>query len=157
MSDLQDLYQDLILDHYKRPRNRRKLDVADRHADGYNPLCGDRVTIFLRVADEVVTDIAFEGSGCAISTASASLMTEAVKGKTLEEVRKLFARFHRLIKGESNEENGKAMGKLAVFSGVNKYPARVKCAALAWHTVLAAMDQKSETVTTEHEVLDSTP
>lgn len=149
MSELQELYQDLILDHNKRPRNRRKLEPADREAEGFNPLCGDRITVFLKLDGDTVTDVAFEGSGCAISTASASLMTEAVKGKKLDEARKLFSKFQQFVRGEGASENGSRLGKLAVFAGVSKFPTRVKCATLAWHTVFAAMEDKKETVTTE--------
>jgi len=150
MSDLDDLYQDVILDHNKRPRNRRQLSGADRRADGYNPLCGDRVTVYLKVEDGVVKDVTFEGSGCAISTASASLMTESVKGKTLAEAKAMFRKFHAMVTGEIVETaQGPDLGKLEVFSGVCKYPARVKCATLAWHTVKAAMDDEDGTVSTE--------
>lgn len=150
MEDLHDLYQDLILDHNRRPRNKRLVIDADRKAEGYNPLCGDRVTVFVKVEGDRITDVAFEGSGCAISTASASLMTESVKGRTLEEVKSLFRRFHGLITGEARDSSdGPGLGKLEVFSGVCKYPARVKCATLAWHTVNAALNKQSEKVTTE--------
>jgi len=150
MVELEDLYQQLILDHNRQPRNRRRLEAADRTARGYNPLCGDRVTVFLRLRDDVVDDISFEGSGCAISTASASMMTESLKGKTLDEARALFRRFHDLLTGEGTEaRNGSALGKLEVFSNVCRYPARVKCATLAWHTVCAALDGRPEEVTTE--------
>lgn len=153
MSDLQDLYQEMILDHNKRPRNRRKLDEADRKAEGYNPLCGDRVTVFVKLEGNVVKDASFQGSGCAISTASASLMTEAVKGKTLEEAKALFQKFHKLVTGEAIETTeGPGLGKLEVFSGVCRYPARVKCATLAWHTVNAALEEQEDEerkVTTE--------
>ena len=152
MSDLRELYQDMILDHNKRPRNRRTLEAADRTAEGYNPLCGDRVTVFLKLEGDVVKDASFVGSGCAISTASASLMTEAVKGKTFEQAKALFRRFHKLVTGEAVETpEGPGLGKLEVFSGVCRYPARVKCATLAWHTVNAAMDDKAaeKIVTTE--------
>ena len=150
MTDLYELYQDLILDHNRRPRNFGVLDAADREAHGYNPLCGDRITVFLKVENDVIADISFEGSGCAISTASASLMTESLKGKTLEDAKAIFKKFHGLVtegNGESNDFEG--LGKLAVFSGVCQYPARVKCATLAWHTVNAAMDNRHEEVKTE--------
>jgi nitrogen fixation NifU-like protein len=150
MSELQDLYQELILDHNKRPRNRRKLDDPDRHAEGFNPLCGDRVSVYLKLDGEVITDVAFEGGGCAISTASASLMTEALKGKTVAEAKALFERFHDLVMGESDGNgDGPALGKLEVFSGVSRYPARVKCASLVWHAVNAALEDKNEVVSTE--------
>jgi nitrogen fixation NifU-like protein len=150
MSDLQDLYQELILDHNKRPRNRRALESPSAKAEGYNPLCGDRVTVFINVEDDKVKDVTFEGSGCAISTASASLMTETLKGKTLDEAKVLFRRFHSLVTGDPSEcDQGEGLGKLEVFSGVCRYPARVKCATLAWHTVKSALDEQDETVSTE--------
>ncbi len=150
MSELGDLYQELILDHNKRPRNRRRLDDANRKADGFNPLCGDRVSVYLKLDGDRVVDIGFEGKGCAISTASASLMTEVVKGRTVAEVRELFERFHDLVTGESVEDNEREeLGKLEVFSGVSRYPARVKCASLAWHAVHAALENTSAVVTTE--------
>ena len=148
--DLQDLYQELILDHNKNPRNRRRLDDADRRVEGYNPLCGDRVTVFLKLDGNVVKEVTFEGSGCAISTASASLMTEQLKGKTIDEAKDLFRRFHSLVTGEAKEtDEGPGLGKLEVFSGVCRYPARVKCATLVWHTMDAALDQRREVVSTE--------
>ncbi len=150
MSDLDDLYQEIILDHNKSPRNRRKLEQADHTAEGYNPLCGDHVNVFINVENGVVKEVTFEGSGCAISTASASLMTEELKGKTLDEAKVLFKRFHGMITGEDRESSEEAgLGKLEVFSGVCRYPARVKCATLAWHTVRAALDSGGESVTTE--------
>jgi nitrogen fixation protein NifU and related proteins len=150
MSDLYELYQELILDHNKRPRNRRRIEEPDRTAIGHNPLCGDRVTIYVKVQDNVITDVTFEGSGCAISTASASLMTEALKGKSLDEAKAIFKKFHGLVTGESVEtQEARGLGKLEVFSGVCKYPARVKCATLAWHTIQAALENKDEPVSTE--------
>ncbi len=151
MDDTLDLYQELILDHNKSPRNRRKVDPADRQAEGFNPLCGDHVSVTIKLDGDVVKDVAFEGSGCAISTASASLMTEALKGKTLEEAKKTFQRFHGLVTGETDEEppTPDSMGKLAVFSNVCNYPARVKCATLAWHTLKAALDGENEQISTE--------
>ncbi|MCG3136801.1 MAG: Zinc-dependent sulfurtransferase SufU [Phycisphaerae bacterium] len=147
MSDLHDLYQQLILDHNHHPRNRRELPDADKKAEGFNPLCGDRVTIFLKLKDNVVTEAAFEGKGCAISTASASLLTESIKGKTLEEAKQLFRKFHQMITGEVKESSdGPGLGKLEVFSNVCHYPARVKCASLAWHTLNSAIDQQSDGV-----------
>ena len=147
MSELRELYQTMILDHYKRPRNLGRPAAADRSAMGDNPLCGDRVTVFARVADGVVTDVGFEGSGCAISTASASLMTESVNGRRVEEVAKLFDRFHEVVAGSG--EAGPDLGKLAVFSGVREFPLRVKCATLAWHTLRAALEGGGGTVSTE--------
>ncbi len=150
MFDLHDLYQDLILDHNRKPRNRRRLDAPDREAEGYNPLCGDRVTIFLSIRDDVVEDVAFEGSGCAISTAAASLMTESVKGRTIDEAHRLFERFHTMVTESGPPEgNGPGLGKLEAFSGVRRFPARVKCATLAWHTLVAALENKAELVSTE--------
>jgi len=148
--DLDDLYQEVILDHNRSPRNRGRLPDPDREAEGYNPLCGDHVRIYLKVKDNVVTDVTFEGTGCAISTASASMMTESVKGKTLEEAKALFHDFHEFVTRETVETaEGPGLGKLEVFSGVCRYPARVKCATLAWHTVAAALNDKGKTVSTE--------
>lgn len=151
MTDLNELYEAQILDHNKSPRNRRRLEDADRRADGYNPLCGDKITVFIKLKDDVVQEVTFEGSGCAISTASASMMTQSLKGKTLEEAKTLFAKFHSLITGDPCEiQNGPELGKLAVFSGVCQYPARVKCATLAWHTVNAALEgDATDIVSTE--------
>jgi nitrogen fixation NifU-like protein len=146
MSELRELYQTMILDHYKRPRNRGRPEAADRSAEGDNPLCGDRVTVWARVAGGVVTEVGFEGSGCAISTASASLMTESVKGRRVEDVAKLFDRFHEVVTGVG--EPGSDLGKLAVFAGVREFPLRVKCATLAWHTLRAALEGGA-TVSTE--------
>lgn len=142
MSELRDLYQELILDHSRRPRNFGELVDANRQVDGSNPLCGDKTTIYLKVADGVVRDAHFTGSGCSISMASASMMTEAVKGRSLAEAEALFERFHALITGQTEPDAGAGipeLGKLAVFSGVCEYPVRVKCAALAWHTLRAAL------------------
>jgi nitrogen fixation protein NifU and related proteins len=152
MSDLRDLYQEVILDHNKRPRNFRRLEGATRTREGFNPLCGDRLTLFLELDGNVIRDVAFQGSGCAISKASASLMTDAVKGRTVAEARELFGRFHDMVTAAPDvpaEERG--LGKLAVFAGVREYPARVKCASLAWHTLHAAVapDEAPEVVTTE--------
>ncbi len=150
MSDLGQLYQELILDHSKSPRNCNKLADANRCAQGFNPLCGDKVTVYVKLEDGVVKDISFEGSGCAISTASASLMTAALKSKTAAEAEALFQRFHRMLTGEPQPPAERAdLGKLAVFSGVSQFPVRVKCATLAWHTVRAALEGKAEPVTTE--------
>jgi len=149
MSDLRDLYQEVILDHNRSPRNFGSLNDADRHADGHNPLCGDRLAIAVKVVDGVVADLRFEGSGCAISKASASLMTEAVKGKTVDEFHRLFERFHGLVTDENVPANDADLGKLAVFAGVRDYPARVKCAILAWHTLRSVFDDTQEVVSTE--------
>ena len=137
MMDLGDLYQELILDHSKRPRNRGPVDRASASAEGYNPLCGDKVTVQLRLEGDVIQEVGFQGSGCAISTASASLMTEALKGRTRAEAERLFERFHELL--TSDAAASPELGKLTVFAGVREYPMRVKCATLAWHTLRAAM------------------
>jgi nitrogen fixation NifU-like protein len=150
MSDLRDLYQTMILDHYKRPRNFGKPTGADHNAVGNNPICGDRVTVHVSVQEGVVKEVGFEGEGCAISTASASLMTESVKGKRQEEVAEIFERFHELVTGTVDAEQAVAdIGKLAVFAGVREFPMRVKCATLAWHTLRAALEERAEPVTTE--------
>jgi nitrogen fixation NifU-like protein len=150
MSDLRELYQELIIDHSKRPRNFRVLEAANRKSEGYNPLCGDKVTVFLELENDRVKNISFQGSGCAISTASASVMTESVKGKTLPEAEALFEVFHNLVTGKP-PATGKApeLGKLAVFSGVSEFPVRVKCATLPWHTLHVALQGKGDTVSTE--------
>lgn len=147
--DLQELYQELIKDHSKKPRNFRAIDSADRQVEGYNPLCGDRFTIYLQMEGDVVKDVSFQGSGCAISTASASMMTQALKGKTRAEAEDLFQRFHRLLTTDVGEEEAEELGKLAVFAGVRKFPVRVKCATLGWHTVHAALEGENKTVSTE--------
>ncbi len=149
MSDLRELYQEVILDHNKRPRNFRELDGADRHADGYNPLCGDKLAVYVNLDDGVISDVSFLGSGCAISKASASLMTDAVKGKTLVEAQRLFEKFHRMVTGDEGDVDEDELGKLAVLAGVRDYPTRIKCASLAWHTLRAACDDKHEPVSTE--------
>ncbi len=148
MEELEGLYQEVILDHSKRPRNRRKLEGANRHAKGYNPLCGDKVTVYLKLEDGRVKDVSFEGSGCAISTASASILTETLRGKTTAEAEQLFRVFHDLVTGKPVPA-GRDLGKLAVFSGVSEYPARVKCATLVWHTMRGALTGEDEAVTTE--------
>ena len=148
-SDLRDLYQEVILDHSKRPRNFRSMADPTRRADGYNPLCGDRETVFVDMDGDVVKDVSFQGAGCAISTASASMMTESVKGRTRAEAESLFERFHDLIVGKGGESPD--LGKLAVFSGVREYPVRVKCATLPWHTLKAALAENGATVSTESE------
>ncbi len=142
MSELTDLYQEVILDHNKRPHNFRVIEPASAKQDGYNPLCGDRLTLYLTVEGDVIKDVAFQGQGCAISKASASLMTDAVKGKTVEQARELFDQFHAMI--TSNPETPPAdLGKLSVFAGVREFPTRVKCASLAWHTMKAAVAHPS--------------
>lgn len=150
MSELEDLYQELILDHTRNPRNRHLMMNADRTAEGYNPLCGDRVVLYVKLEGYVLKEISFEGSGCAISTASVSLLTESLKGKTLSDVKKLFEKFHSLLTGHNECINDDAeLGKLAVFKGVREFPMRVKCATLAWHTLNAALENRKEKVTTE--------
>ena len=151
MSDLMDLYQEVILDHNKAPRNFGLLEDPDHFAEGNNPLCGDQLRLYLRMDGDRVRQIRFEGSGCAISTASASLMTEVVTGKTRDEVDSLYNSFHELLTGDPSVmgEAGPELGKLAVFSGVREYPVRVKCATLAWHTLQAALQGHEEAATTE--------
>jgi nitrogen fixation NifU-like protein len=149
MSELRDLYQEVILDHYKRPRNFGPLEGADHKAEGHNPLCGDRVTIYLVMDGDVIRNISFQGGGCAISTASASLMTEILKGKNLAEVETLFEEFHDMLTGDPSKPADPAQGKLAVFSGVREFPARVKCATLSWHTLQAALKEQKEPISTE--------
>jgi nitrogen fixation NifU-like protein len=150
MSELDDLYQQLVLDHYKRPRNYRKLADANKTAEGYNPLCGDSVNLYATVQDNVIKDIGFQGSGCAISKAAASLMTEMVKGKTLPEALVLFQKFQDMVMGHTDQDSAPAeLGKLAVFAGVREFPVRVKCAMLSWHTLRAALEGKKERVSTE--------
>jgi nitrogen fixation NifU-like protein len=146
--DLRELYQELIFDHYKRPRNRGPLPKASHHAEGHNPLCGDRMTVYLEVDDGVVRNVSFQGEGCAIATASASLMTEALKGKPVAEVEQLFQDFHRMVTDAAPTAPAE-LGKLAVLAGVREFPARVKCATLAWHTLKAALKQQSKPVSTE--------
>lgn len=145
--DLKDLYRDVILDHNRNPRNFGALQPADARADGHNPLCGDRLTVFLRMEGDRVADVRFEGKGCAISTASASLMTESVKGKDRKSIRELFGRVHTLLT-QHDAPADRDLGKLAALSGVREYPARVKCASLCWHTLNAALDHGG-TVSTE--------
>lgn len=149
MSDLRDLYQEVILDHSKRPRNFRKPEDYTRRADGHNPLCGDVITVFLTVDGDLIRDVAIQGSGCAISTASASMMSEALEGKTVAEAEALFERFHHLLTDDSPPADPGDLGKLEVFGGVREYPIRVKCATLAWHTMHAALTRREETVSTE--------
>jgi nitrogen fixation NifU-like protein len=150
MSDLRELYQELIIDHSKRPRNFKVLETANRKLEGYNPLCGDKITLFLELEHDRVKNVSFQGSGCAISTSSASVMTESVKGKTLAEVEALFEVFHQMVMGKPPAAgNVPELGKLAVFSGVSEFPARVKCATLAWHTLHAALQGTGEMVSTE--------
>lgn len=147
MADLRELYQEVILDHSRKPRNFRKIEDANRRAVGNNPLCGDRVTVYVRLVDGKLADVSFEGDGCAISKSSASMMTDAVKGKSEEQVESLFEKFHKMVTGESVDES--TLGKLAVFAGVSQFPVRVKCASLGWHTLHAALEGSEETVSLE--------
>jgi nitrogen fixation NifU-like protein len=146
--DLKDLYRDVILDHNKHPRNFGRIEAADTHADGHNPLCGDRLSVFVRFNGERVEDIRFEGKGCAISTASASLMTEAVKGKDKTAIEELYHKVHNLLTQQDAVPEA-SLGKLAALSGVREFPARVKCASLCWHTLNAALERSASTVSTE--------
>ena len=148
--DLRDLYQDVIVEHSKRPRNFHSLAAPARCAHGYNPLCGDTINVYVKVDDDKVVDASFEGSGCAISTASASVMTDAVKGKSTGEAEALFTKFHDLVTGHADvDAEAEDLGKLSIFGGVSEFPARVKCATLCWHTLRAAIAGKDEPVTTE--------
>ena len=150
MADLEGLYQEVILDHSRRPRNCHSMKDADRHADGYNPLCGDKFTVYLKLQGDRIADISFEGTGCAISTASASILTEILKGKTRAQAEALFDTFHNLVTGRTHAEGETpALGKLAAFSGVCEFPVRVKCATLVWHTLRSALSGGQETATTE--------
>ncbi len=149
MSELSELYQQVILDHNKKPRNFRKLETANHMAEGFNPLCGDHLTVYLNLEDDEVREISFEGSGCAISKAAASMMTQAVKGKSKQEAEKLFNEFHGMVTGEFDEAmSTNSLGNLKIFSGVREFPVRVKCASLPWHTMHAALNNQ-ETVSTE--------
>ncbi len=148
MSELSELYQEVILDHNRKPRNFRKVADANRTAEGFNPLCGDQIHLYVKLEGDRIRDIGFQGSGCAISRASASLMTSALKGKSAGEAEELFQRFHRLVTTDEAADP-EALGKLAVFSGVREFPARVKCASLAWHTLRAALRGTQDKVSTE--------
>ncbi len=147
--DLKDLYRDVIVDHNRNPRNFGKLDPADAHADGHNPLCGDHLSLYVNLDADRIRDVKFDGSGCAISVASASLLTEAVKGKTRDEVKALFEDMHALLTQHEAGVDIAKLGKLAALSGVREFPARVKCASLCWHTLNAALQRHAEPVTTE--------
>ena len=149
MLDIKDLYQEIIVDHNRSPRNFGKLPGADRTLEGYNPLCGDRLSLYLKIDGGRIADLRFDGSGCAISVASASLMTEAMKGKSIEEARGLFGAFHDLVTGERVPTDVSRLGKLAALAGVREYPARVKCATLCWHTLNSALAGTHEPVSTE--------
>jgi nitrogen fixation NifU-like protein len=148
--ELKELYQQVILDHNKSPRNFRKMDNASSTAEGYNPLCGDHIDVYVLVEDGIVKDVSFKGEGCAISKASASVMTSMLKGKSKAEVEKMFNKFHDLVTGKLGDDlDIDELGKLAVFAGVQEFPVRVKCASLAWHTLMSALEDKEQKVTTE--------
>jgi len=149
MDNLRDLYQEVIFDHNRNPRNFHVMENADRKMEGFNPLCGDRLTLYLKIEDGIIQDASFQGSGCAISTASVSLMTEIIKGQTLEQAEALFETFHKITTGNDDEANLEGLGKLAVLAGVKEYPSRVKCATLPWHTLDAALKNQEISVTTE--------
>lgn len=150
MSELNELYQEVILDHNRKPRNFRVMEEANRKSEGFNPLCGDQITLFVRLDGDMISDISFQGSGCAISKASASMMTDSVKGKTLAEADQLFENVHQMLTQDADTDS-KKLGKLIAFEGVRQFPVRVKCASLAWHTLNAALQAKQEPVTTEDE------
>ena len=149
MSDLRELYQQVILDHNKNPRNFREMADATSHVDGYNPLCGDHYTVYVKTDGNQIQEVSFTGSGCAISKASASVMSSTVKGKSRDEAERLFETFHRLVTGDTSGLSAADLGRLAAFSGVSEFPARVKCATLAWHTLKSALEGKDQKVTTE--------
>ncbi len=150
MPELSELYQEVILDHNRSPRNFRRLEAPTRTVEGRNPLCGDHLTLYVRLSGDVIDDVSFQGSGCAISKASASLMTDAVRGKTIAEAQTLFAGFHEMVTGEPGRPaDVETLGKLSVFSGVCEFPVRVKCASLAWHTLQAALQSDQDTISTE--------
>jgi nitrogen fixation protein NifU and related proteins len=149
MSDLRELYQQVILDHNKNPRNYREMPDATSKIEGYNPLCGDHYTIFLKMDGPTISEVSFTGSGCAISKASASVMSSTLKGKSKDEAETLFDTFHRLVTGDASGLNAADLGRLAAFSGVSEFPARVKCATLAWHTLKSALEGKDEKISTE--------
>ncbi|HIG00807.1 MAG TPA: SUF system NifU family Fe-S cluster assembly protein [Myxococcales bacterium] len=150
MDELRELYQATILDHNRKPRNFRVIEEANHHADGHNPICGDKLVVFLNLTEGRVTDVAFQGTGCAISVASASLMTDFARGKTLPEIEAEFERFHQMVTSSPNSQiDTSALGKLAVFAGVREFPMRVKCATLAWHTLRAALDADGSVAHTE--------
>ncbi|MGY6214107.1 Fe-S cluster assembly sulfur transfer protein SufU [Methylolobus aquaticus] len=149
LDQIRDLYQEVVFDHNRNPRNFRVIDDATRKIDGFNPLCGDRITLYLKLRDGVIEDVSFQGQGCAISTASASIMTEVVRGLTEQQAHELFATFHRITTGQDDDVKLEDLGKLAVLAGVRAYPARVKCATLAWHSLEAALADDATTVSTE--------
>ncbi len=149
MSGLSELYQEILLDHNSKPRNFRSVEDPSRTADGYNPLCGDQVTVYLKLSGGLIEDVAFQGVGCAISRASASMMTQSIKGKSLAEADEIFDAFHRMVTEPDSELDSDTLGDLETLSGVNEYPTRIKCAVLAWHTMRSALADDGDTVTTE--------
>ena len=149
MANLHDLYQEILLEHNNKPRNFRKLEDANRKADGYNPLCGDQITLYLKLEDDVIADVAFQGHGCAISRASASMLTQSIKGETLARAEEIFEGFHALITDPDADVDYDLLGDLEMLSGVSAFPTRIKCAVLAWHTLNAAIEGKEDSVTTE--------
>ena len=149
MSDLSELYQEILLEHNSKPRNFRKLEHATQSAEGYNPLCGDKITLYLRLEDGLIADVAFQGSGCAISRASASMLTQSIKGQTIEKAQEIFEAFHQMLTEPGAELDYEVLGDLETLSGVVAFPTRIKCAVLAWHTMQAALDGQSEAVSTE--------
>ena len=149
MSGLSELYQEILLDHNSKPRNFRRVEDPSRTADGYNPLCGDQVTVYLKLSGGLIEDVAFQGVGCAISRASASMMTQSIKGKSLAEADEIFDAFHRMVTEPDSELDSDTLGDLETLSGVNEYPTRIKCAVLAWHTMRSALADDGDTVTTE--------
>lgn len=153
MTDLRDLYQEVIIDHSKHPRNFHVLKTANRKGEGYNPLCGDKLTLYLELEGNLIKNISFEGSGCAISTASVSMLTETLKGKTVEEASHLFEEFHQMVTGNKNSSNSEQghLDKLVIFEGVKQFPSRIKCATLCWHTLKAALEKQKSEVSTEEE------
>ena len=150
MYDLQELYQEFVLDHSRRPRNFRKLEDPDWTGEGFNPLCGDQITLYLKIDDDIISEVGFEGVGCAISKASASMMTEGIKGKSKAEAKKIFDEFRRMItNGSGGDIDVELLGDMEILSGVSKYPARIKCAILSWHTLNSALTDSNQTVSTE--------
>jgi len=149
MSGLSDLYQEILLEHNSKPRNFRKVDEANQTSEGYNPLCGDQITLYLKVVDGVIDDVGFQGSGCAISRASASMMTQSIKGQSVERAQEIFDAFHHMITEPGSELDYDTLGDLETLSGINEYPTRIKCAVLAWHTMKAALSGESNEVSTE--------
>ena len=149
MSDLSDLYREILLDHNSKPRNFRRVEDANRSADGYNPLCGDKIELYLKVDDQVISDVGFQGSGCAISRASASMLTQSIKGQSVERAQQIFEAFHRMLTEPEAELDYDTLEDLESLAGVSEFPTRIKCAVLAWHTLRAALEQQSDIVTTE--------